>query len=794
MADTCARLRPDLEMRPESPDPRASVIVKDPVTRGFFRFTWVQAAVLRGLDGRHSPAAVAEAAAAHCQVEVETGQVQDFIGKLRKLLLLDEGLIWSQLERLAKPKRPLLRSLLSIKIGSVNPDRLLTRLDAGMGRLFFSRGFHVIAWASIAGAAILSIVNWEQLFLSWQQILTLYSIPLILAVAFAVMTTHELAHGLTLKHFGGKVEEAGFLFLYAIPAFYCNVSDAWLLGKRRRMAVSVAGGYIQLVVWAWATIAWRLLAPETLGSRICLIAIAFSGILTLFNFNPLLRLDGYYLLSDYLEIPNLRQRAFGHLKRILSRWAIDPGLSNVSATRRERRILLLYGVSSFAFSAGLVLLVLSRLGSWMIAEYRTWGVLLFFALCLMVVPVTRKENLAATGRVAAGIRSRIKRTPYLLIVVALLLAASLLPWELKVTGDFTILPSSQVAINPQVEGTLKAIYVDEGDLVRKGDVLAEIQNLDLSNGYEETRGELASSRASLRLLEAGSRPEEIERAQRMVATRKTELDNVERVQEQRSWLQDTVAKRDAELQNARATYDRSTTLLNQGLIPKNEFERDKTAFDVKQKELAEARGELKMLEERIGRERQLKTKELEQAQSDLKMVMAGSRAETIQGEAAQVAKLEERLNILGLQLEQLKIRSSIDGLVATPYLKNKIGKFIAKGNPFCEIVDDRLVNVDMPVPENEIGDVSPGFTIVLKVRTYPQRLFIARVKTISPVAVEGGLQRTVIVRGELENSDGALKSGMTGVGKILCGQRMIIELVSRRAIRWLRTEFWEFLP
>lgn len=91
---------------------------------------------------------------------------------------------------------------------------------------------------------------------------------------------------------------------------------------------------------------------------------------------------------------------------------------------------------------------------------------------------------------------------------AVLAAAAFFPWELKIAGDFTMLANSTVDINPQVAGTLKAIYVDEGSQVKKGDVLAELQNLELSRSFEETRGELASNSASLSRLKAGSRPGE----------------------------------------------------------------------------------------------------------------------------------------------------------------------------------------------------------------------------------------------------------------------------------------------
>ena len=175
-------------------------------------------------------------------------------------------------------------------------------------------------------------------------------------------------------------------------------------------------------------------------------------------------------------------------------------------------------------------------------------------------------------------------------------------------------------------------------------------------------------------------------------------------------------------------------------------------------------------------------------------IIQKSRKESIRAAESQVNKLKEKLNILEQQKELLKIRSPIDGTVATPYLQNRIGDFLDKGDMFCEIVSDGTVIIEMPVPEKEIGDIKVGFPITIKVRGYPNRWYEARVRNIAPVAAVNGMERTVMVQGELGNSDGSLKAGMTGVGKILCGKRPIFEIASRRAIRWLRTEFWEYLP
>jgi multidrug resistance efflux pump len=345
-----------------------------------------------------------------------------------------------------------------------------------------------------------------------------------------------------------------------------------------------------------------------------------------------------------------------------------------------------------------------------------------------------------------------------------------------------------------VEGILKAIRVEEGERVHSGDLLAEMENLELSNSYEDTRGELATQQVTLQMLQAGARPEEIDKARRQVETKRAELDTAGQVEQELKVLSETVAKKEVEVLNAEANYLRTQKLLKDGLISKNDAERDQTAYAVQQKELSEAKGQLKVLEERTDRTKQVKIKELAQAESELRILLAGTRKEAIEAMEAGVKKLEDKKNNLAQQLECLKIRSPIEGVVATPYLKNRLGQYLNKGDSFCDIVSEGVVIIDMPVPEKEIADVQAGLPITLKVRGYPSRAFQAKVMTIAPIAVEMGTERMVVVQGELENSDGSLKSGMTGVGKILCGKRMILQLASRRALRWLRTEFWEYLP
>ncbi|MBN2243528.1 MAG: efflux RND transporter periplasmic adaptor subunit [Acidobacteria bacterium] len=791
MAEENAKLRSDLEILA---DENSGVLVKDPVTRRFYRFSSVQASVLELLGGQRDYESIAADVSGKHGVEATAEQIAEFAGKLRDLLLLDHAYCWAQLRSTAPTRRKSFQNIFRIKIWAFNPDGLLTRLTK-RSRFFFSASFQYFFGFVAVVALVLSILHWKSLFHSLAGLFSLYSLPLILVVAFAIVTVHEFAHGITLKHFGGKVEEMGIMLLYFIPAFYCNTSDAWMLKKREKILVALAGGYIQIFLWAVATIFWRLAAPETLISRICIISIVFNGILVFFNFNPLIRLDGYYMLSDFIEIPNLRTKAFSYLKHKLVAWLTgSENARKVDSGHEERRILLLYGTASFLFTIGIVLYMVHLIGGWMIREYRTWGAIIAAMLFVMTMPAVGKENATSSGKFLKAVFTRIYRSPRRSIALLLLFLCAFLPWELKISSDFTIVPLKQVQITPQVEGHITKIFVDQGSRVAANSILAEIENLDLAESYQDTRGELAAQNAALDLLKAGSRPEEIEKVRRLIATKKSEYENASRINKERAVLGDTVAKREAELANARLNHERTMSLLQNGLIARNEADRYRTIYEVSQKELSEAMGQLNVLEEQTERIRDIKRKELAQAESELQLLLAGSRSEDIRAAESQVAKLEEKLKILEKELNLLKIRSPIDGVIATPYLRNRIGDYLDKGDVFCLIVSQGAVTIEMPIPEKEIGEVQLGLPITMKVRGFPHKRFEAEVKSIAPVTDKNGSERIVTVKGELENRDGSLKPGMTGVGKILCGKRMILEIASRRALRWLRTEFWEYLP
>jgi hypothetical protein len=312
-------------------------VVKDPRSGEFFELGDEEHFLLAQLDGQRAAEAICAAFAEHFGTPLTEEELAEFLELARA-----QGFLQTPDEALPKPRQsiPCWRKRL------FDPDRLCTWLEPRLW-FFWSRSFLFLSAGCILLALALVGVNHEELTSSFAHALRWETAVLVWLTLLLVTMLHEFAHGLTCKHDGGEVHEIGVLMLFFMPGFYCNVSDAWLFPeKSKRLWVTFAGGYFELFLWSLAVFTWRLTVPESLVNYLAFIVLPVCGVQVLFNFNPLLKLDGYYLLSDWVEVPNLRQRAFDHLTARL-RWLLW------GAARPERsprgRLLLSFGVVSWLY-------------------------------------------------------------------------------------------------------------------------------------------------------------------------------------------------------------------------------------------------------------------------------------------------------------------------------------------------------------------------------------------------------------------------------------------------------------
>src|SRR5262249_32893494 len=168
----------------------------------------------------------------------------------------------------------------------------------------------------------------------------------------AVKIIHEFGHGLSCKAFGGEVHEMGLLFLVFSPCLYCNVSDAWTLpSKWKRIIISAAGIWVELCIAAIATFVWwNTPSNPNINNMALSLMIVCSVSTVVFNANPLMRYDGYYVLADWLEIPNLRDRSNRYLQRIVMEHCLGIEVPPEQYMALWRRILfVIYAIVSWLY-------------------------------------------------------------------------------------------------------------------------------------------------------------------------------------------------------------------------------------------------------------------------------------------------------------------------------------------------------------------------------------------------------------------------------------------------------------
>jgi putative peptide zinc metalloprotease protein len=515
------RLRPDLVLVEQTYRGEQSYIVKDPTTRKYFRFRPVEVAVMQSLDGQRTPA---EAAAELLEqgIKVSAAAVARFAEKLKSMGLCERTLRESSvllMERLRAQRRKRLRTgpfqgdLLRLRWSVGDPDRFMDRTIPYL-RFFFTRGFLVASVALFTIYLVILGLKWSEFATAMADVYllraSLADYALLWAVTMVIVAVHELAHGYTCKHFGGKVHEIGAMLFYFELAFFCNVNDAWTFPERKaRLWVTAAGSWIEMVVAGLAAIVWWVAAPGTFASDVALAFVIVGGLAAvLVNLNPLIPLDGYYALSDWLEVPNLRQRAFAHLAWFLRTRLLRQELPMPPADEREQRIFLLYGILAAAYT-GMIFLVTAAIAyGWVSRVLGGAGVV---ALVLVLWLATRSVRRNLRHTVADAWRElRAKWPPRdtaqrlrgggVALLVAVVIAG-FLPWPISVRGPFTVAPGTGAVVIAPDSGMVFEVSVAEGSTVRAGDPLVLVRNLEL----EREEAALALAVDSLAVREAQAR-------------------------------------------------------------------------------------------------------------------------------------------------------------------------------------------------------------------------------------------------------------------------------------------------
>lgn len=358
--DRPERLRADLVESAQRHRGVDHVVLKDPQKRRYFRVSAAAWQIALRFDGARTPNEIAQELTRQGPGTTTAEDVAGVARGLQRLGLLGSGSAG------AAPRR----SWFQIRWVLIDPDRFLGGLLA-LVRPLFSLPAFVGILGLIVWAGILHVVDHRAMVETLRSTLRGAGPIWIVAATTLSLTMHELAHGLTAKRLGAEVHEMGLLLLsLVVPCAYTDVSDAYLLPRKRdRIIVSLAGTVADLLTWALATVLVFHLQPTGALQQVLGAWMLTTGIRSLgFNLNPLLKLDGYYVLVDLLEMPNLHARSRAVLswrvRRLLRLDARSPHHPDVPS--RERTILEIYGWMSALYIAALLSCVGVAISAWAI--------------------------------------------------------------------------------------------------------------------------------------------------------------------------------------------------------------------------------------------------------------------------------------------------------------------------------------------------------------------------------------------------------------------------------------------
>ena len=359
---------------------------------------------------------------------------------------------------------------LAVRFPLLDPDRFLTRTLPYVRFMFTKYGAWI--WALTVGiATVLAAANWSALTENIvDRALAPANLFLLWLVYPFVKTIHELCHGYATKVSGGEVHEIGIMLLVLVPVPYVDASSAWgFRDKRRRMLVGAIGIMAELFMGAIALFVWLSVEPgivHTVAYNVMLI----SGVSTLlFNGNPLLKFDGYYVLADTIEIPNLGTRSNKYLGYLIQRYlfgskdAVSPADSP-----GERRWFMFYGIAAFLYRIFILTVIVVYIGS---RFFAVGVVLALWAVTTQVlIPVGKSiKFLTSSPRLRKNRRHAISVTLRVLAVVAFLVF--ILPAPLWTRTQGVVWAPEQSLLRSEVDGFIEEVLVDDGAQVEEGQPL-----------------------------------------------------------------------------------------------------------------------------------------------------------------------------------------------------------------------------------------------------------------------------------------------------------------------------------
>jgi putative peptide zinc metalloprotease protein len=487
------RLDPDLLVRDDFLDGEPIIGILQRDKGNFFRFHPVQWQLAQLFDGVRAYDEIAQQFNSETGTELSVQDVKDFAAGL------DESEFWyktPQEKNIAMSARLMAQrgrranrkgkiNLSHISFSAWDPDRYLTLLDNLTGRYIYSYWSVLAVVALFLFEAGVFVAKWNvlgpdiPLFFNFTH-KSFFDLVEFWLLLFGLGFIHETAHGLTCKHYGGEVHSMGLMLLYLTPAFFVDVTESWVSAtKMQRLATIIAGIWIEMIICGFAMIIWTNTPPGTFVYDITYKIILITGLaVVVMNLNPLLKLDGYYFLTEVIGVPDLKERSTAFVSAWFQNRILRLPIEVPAIPRRRLTLFVLYALISGGYSYLLLFAVIRfsyNLTSKVLAEFALIpaGLLAFtlFRGRLNALRAVIVKAWRGTPRSSEWLTP--KYAVALFILLVLLFAPILRDRE---DAYFLVEAPESAAVHATVSGRVDSVFVREGQKVRTGQPLLRISS------------------------------------------------------------------------------------------------------------------------------------------------------------------------------------------------------------------------------------------------------------------------------------------------------------------------------
>lgn len=496
LSTTRVAFRTDLRCTPNENARQPHMVVEDPVAGMFYRLGKIEFAFASLLTPSRT---IAEAYRELCEGFPEHRLSENDAADLCRWLISSElahtesskssrrlrrSAAKAGLDRIKQRSNPM-----AIRLPLLHPDRFVKQLNRRVGWLF-GMDATIVGIAMIAIAGCLALANWKPLIESSGYLFSGSSLLVLVGITIVLKVIHEFAHAVVCKRHGGDVGEMGILFVLFAPLAYVDVSSVWRFRSRlRRIHVAAAGVYVELVIASLAMFVWRFVDVPFVRHVCTSTMLSASAATLLFNANPLMKFDGYFVLTDWTRSPNLYTDSQKYLLRFARRMFLGGECKHPNWEPGYRIAIACYGWLAMIWK-GLVCIGLTIAATKL---FHGLGTVLAIAACVAWVGVPAWRVINHVRKAPRSQRHRFAWTMTgCLVITALIL--EFIPWPASAAVPAVVEYSPHDVIRAKVAGFIDSIHVTSGQTVAMGDKLLTLRNHDLELADQQLRAKIEQSR------------------------------------------------------------------------------------------------------------------------------------------------------------------------------------------------------------------------------------------------------------------------------------------------------------